>query len=135
MNDAYEKLLEATRIEREAIQQEIAQLNVKREELAAKVKTYDRVLNAANTNGKPPVKKASRKEDWRVSSARIEQLYELMLVQADGDSTFEFTVKGLAEELGVTATTTSHTLHVLHEQGRVRLIRKKQQQRFWGVVA
>ena len=58
-----------------------------------------------------------------------------MLATATNNGATEFTAQSLVESTGISEPTIHKTINVLHEQGRIRLIRKDRQKRIWGVVA
>jgi ribosomal protein S25 len=139
MSDALSKLIDAALAERDQILAEIANIDAQRAEKQEALKRYEKVLAAYGlngTNGNPAPKappKKPKKQDWRVSSGMLEQVFDHMTVEAQ-NGTQEFTIKDLSTSLKISDMTASKALHILHEQGRVRLLRKHRQQRFWGVV-
>lgn len=138
VRDALRTLLSAAEAERDQLSVKLAEIDAEKAELQAEIKRYDRVINAANPTPnakKKPEPKAPRKPDWRVSSGMIEQVYEAMVVAAQNNGKDEFTITELADLAHVSTMTAGKTVNILHEQGRVRLVRKNKQSRFWGVVA
>lgn len=137
MSNALDKLVEAALAEREQLQAEVDKLNERRTKVLAQLKQYDRVINAVNTNGaapKPVAPAKPKKQDWRVSSGMVEQVHAQMVADT-ANGAEEFTIKDLASATGISDVTVQKAIHVLHEQGRVKLVRTHRQQRFWGVVA
>lgn len=138
MSNEFDALVEAVKKKREELIAQVAQLDAQRAEVQAEVKRYDRMINAADPSTKPgrkPAPQGPKRADWRVSSGMIEQVYEQMLATASNNGASEFTAQSLVELTGISEPTIHKTINVLHEQGRIRLIRKDKQKRIWGVVA
>jgi ribosomal protein S25 len=131
----FDRLVQAAQAEREQVLSEIAVLDAKKAEAQDRLKRYDRVINAANPGEKkPPAPKGPKKQDWRVSSGMIEQVYAAMRAESARDGNGEFTPIQIAKLTGVSEATIHKTVQILHEEGRIRLVRKHRQQRYWGVV-
>jgi sugar-specific transcriptional regulator TrmB len=130
----FDKLVEAAQAERQEIFIQIESLDAEKAILQERLKRYDRVISAINPNApkKAPAPKGPRKQDWRVSSGMIEQVYNAMRASNNGEG--EFTVAEIAELTGVNEATIYKTVNVLHEEGRIHLARKHKQKRYWAVV-
>ena len=129
----FDALIEAAQAERQRIYAEIERLDAAKGSLLEQAKRYDRVINAADPEAKkrPAAPKGPKRQDWRVSSSMIEQIYASM--RANGND--EYSAAEIAVLTGVSEATVSKTINILHEEGRIKLLRTTNKgKRFWGVV-